>query len=362
MRCARTQAQVADICYNHSMTIRFRSIFFLFLGLVTVWFLFIERAVLTPFILGALFAYLFNPVVNGITKRIKLPRAWVANIVYFLLMIAVVALAIVATERIIGDFDDIRRFAEHFLVTARVQINNLPDWIRPTVYDVLLSIQKTHAINSASLLPFFPQAISRIISVLIFLVSGYYFLREGNSFVESALTKVPNKYKIDVEILLRKINGVLGGYLRGQVFLIFLMSLVTFVSLTILGVRFSLFLGIFSGFAEIVPIVGPIVAAVVAILVVLTTGTVHFGLDPINGAIIVAVLYFVLRHIEDYFIIPHVMGKITRLSPFVIFFAVVAGGHLWGILGLILAVPIAGIIKIILEYSLDQINKTSKVS
>lgn len=341
------------------MTIRLRSVFFIFLGLVVIWFLFAERTVLAPFVLGALFAYIFSPVVNFVSKHSKLPRTWSANIIYLVLICLVVFLTTIATQRIITEFDDIRSFVNNFLHTARVQINSLPDWIRPTVYDVLVSIQKSRVVNANSLLPFFPQAISRIVSLIIFLVSGYYFLREGNVFYEKLLTLVPKTYKVDVEILLRKISSVLGGYLRGQIFLVFLMSLVTFISLSILGVRFAFFLGIFSGFAEIVPIIGPIIAAIVAIIVVLVTGTVNFGIAPVNGAFIIALIYFVLRHVEDYFVIPHVMGKVTKLSPFIIFFAVVAGGHLWGILGLILAVPFAAIIKILLEYSLDQINKKS---
>ncbi len=341
------------------MTIRLKSAFFIFFGLVVIWFLFAERTVLSPFVLGALFAYLFNPIVTFISRHVKLPRALVATTTYVLLVVGVIALLTITTQRIFADFDDIQSFVNHFLSTAKGQINSLPSWIQPTVYDFLHSIQRSQMSSTTSLLPFLPQALSRIVSIVIFLVSGYYFLREGGSFYEKLLTFVPKEYKVDIEILLRKISGVLGSYLRGQIFLVFLMSLVTYVALTILGVRFSLFLGIFSGFAEIIPIVGPIIAGAVALLVVLATGTVHFGLTPINGALVVALLYLVLRHIEDYFVIPQVMGKITKLSPFVIFFAVVTGGHLWGILGIILAVPLAAIIKILLEYSLDQLNKRS---
>jgi predicted PurR-regulated permease PerM len=73
-------------------------------------------------------------------------------------------------------------------------------------------------------------------------------------------------------------------------------------------------------------------------------------------ALVVVVVYAVVRQVQDYLINPYVMGKITKLHPLVILFAVIAGEHIGGILGLILAVPIAGIIKIIFEYSLDKIN------
>jgi predicted PurR-regulated permease PerM len=73
-------------------------------------------------------------------------------------------------------------------------------------------------------------------------------------------------------------------------------------------------------------------------------------------ALAVVIVYAVVRQLQDYLINPYVMGRITKLHPLVILFAVIAGEHIGGILGLILAVPIAGIIKIIFEYSLDKIN------
>lgn len=274
-------------------------------------------------------------------------------------MTVVVILGIIATRRVVAEFAEIRSFVTHLLVTARAQLNTLPDWVKPTVYDFLFSIEKSKVVGSASLLPFFPQAISRIVSFIIFLVSGYYFLKEGGNFIEKLVDLTPKAYKNDVTDLLHDINAVLGGYLRGQIFLIFLMSLATFILLSIFGVRFSLFLGVFSGFAEIVPYVGPIAAATIAVIVVLVTGSINFGLNTINGALLVVVIYTVLRHIEDYFVVPHVMGKITKLPPFIIFFAVIAGGHLAGVLGLILAVPVAAIVKILLEYSLNVLNNRS---
>lgn len=336
------------------MTIRLRTVFIFFLGLIVLWFLYAERALLTPIILGAIFAYLFNPTVNFFSEKIKLPRSLSVVIIYLLIVAIVVTAATILTRQLLSESTDIRDYITALSINARHEINALPDFIKPTVADFLVSLEKSRLVTSSSLLPFFPKAISRIISFLIFAFSGYYFLKEGSSMFEPGLQYVPAKYKVDVEILLRKINSVLGGYLRGQMFLVFLMSITTFLALSILGVRFALLIAIFSGFAEIVPVVGPIMAGAVATLVVLVTGTVNFGLSPLTGSLAVIAVYFVLRHAEDYFIVPHVMGKITKLPPFIIFFAVIAGGHLWGVMGLILAVPLAAIIRLLLEFFLDQ--------
>jgi predicted PurR-regulated permease PerM len=178
--------------------------------------------------------------------------------------------------------------------------------------------------------------------------------------IDRFLNLVPNDYKVEVDILIRRINSVLSGYLRGQIFLVFFVSVVLFILLTILGVKFSLIIAVFSGFAEIVPIIGPIVAATVAATVAFVGGTSNFNLSPLQLAIAVVIMYTVVRQIQDYFVNPYVLGKITRLHPLIILFSVIAGEHTGGILGVILAVPIAGVIKIIFEYSLDKVSHRQK--
>ncbi len=138
--------------------------------------------------------------------------------------------------------------------------------------------------------------------------------------------------------------------------MVLLVASILFITLSILGVRFALILAIFSGLAEIVPIIGPIVAAAVAAIVAFVGGTSNVGFSPLYMAIAVIVAYTVVRQIQDYLINPLVMGKITKLHPLIILFAVLAGEHTAGILGLILAVPTACILKILLEFSLDKLN------
>lgn len=342
------------------MTIRLRTAFFVALGALIIWFLYIERAILTPFILAAIFAYLFNPVVNFFSNKIKLPRAVSIIIIYALIITVVIVGSISLTKRILDESSELTQFVTTLSKEANNQIAVLPDWAKPVVSDTLYSLEKTKILSSPSDLSFFPKAFSKILSVIIFLFSAFYFLKEGRMMKDKLLNFMPNKYKFEVEILLRKINTALGSYLRGQIFLVLLVSIVLFIALSILGVKFALILAIFSGFAEIVPIIGPIVAASVAGIVAFTGGTSNFSLNPLQIAIIVVVTYTIVRQLQDYLVNPYIMGKITKLHPLVILFAVIAGEHIAGILGLILAVPIAGILRILLEFSLDKVNDRKK--
>jgi len=341
---------------------RLKRFFFISLGIIILVFLFIERAILTPFIFAAIFAYLFNPIITFTSRKFKLPRTAVILCLYTIFLVVLGIIGAILSRQIAIESIDITKVTNTFFATSRAQIRTLPDWLRPLMFDLVIQLKNSRFVNliqSPSAFFVVNQAISRIISFIIFLFSGFYFLKDGENFVKKLFSYIPQKYTGEINMLLSKINTILGGYLRGQVVLIMTMSFVHFIALSIIGVRFALTIAIFSGFAEIVPVIGPITAGSVAVLVILLTGSSNFGLQPMQAALLVAALYFIFRQLEDYLLIPHIMEQITKLPPFFIFFAVIAGGHIAGMLGLILAVPSAAIIKLLLEYSLEKVNKTS---
>ena len=338
------------------MTLRFKFIFFVTVGLLVLWFLYIEREILTPFIFAAIFAYIFNPVVNFLNRILKIPRTLAVIIIYILIISLIIGSGIFFSKRIVEESSQLRVQITSITNNAKNQIAALPDWIQPTVKDTLTTIEKSSKVTYSSAYAFFPRAFSGIISFIIFLFAAFYFLKQGGTMFDKILKYVPNKYKIEVDILFKRINSILGGYLRGQIFLIIYVSIVLFICLQIIGVPYALILAVFSGFAEIVPIIGPIFATVVAAAIAYFGGTSNFGWDPSQTTMAVILVYFITRQIQDYLVNPYVFGKITKLHPLIILFAVLAGEHVAGILGLLLAVPTAGVIKIIFEYSLDVIN------
>lgn len=342
------------------MTIRLRTAFFLVLGIIILWFVYLERAIFTPFILAAIFAYIINPLVTFLSEKGRLPRTLAIIAVFALILGVLIFGSITLSKRVLEESSQLQQFAQTLKETANFQIESLPDWARPAAQDILTSLNESKFL--ALSFSIVPRAVSGVISFVIFLFAGFFFLKEGRSFVDKILNFAPNQYKIEIEILLRKVNSVFGGYLRGQLFLVLFVSSAIFLALSILGVKFALVLAVFSGFAEIVPFVGPIVAGGIAAAVAFITQTSNFSLNPLQLVLFVVLIYFVVRQFEDYFLVPYVMAKITKLHPLVIFFAVLAGGHIAGILGLILAVPIAGMIRILLEFSLDKINSSSRKS
>lgn len=339
---------------------RLRTIFLVVLGFLILWFLYLERAILTPFILAALFAYIFNPVVSFLSEKLKLPRVLSVIIIYLLIIGLFVSIGLTIGKRVGDESFELQGFIKSLAKTGQEEVQNLPPSFAPIASEAISSIRQSKFFEPAFLFSLFPQAISGIVNFILFIFSGFLFLKEGRGIVDKFLNFLPNDYRVETEILLQKINRVLGGFLRGQLLLVLFVSIVYYVGLTLLGVKFALVLAILSGIAEIVPIIGPITSGAIVALVAYLGGSSNFGLSPLYMAGSVVVLYFATNQVQEYLIKPYVLGKITKLHPLIILFAVLAGGKLGGALGLILAVPIAAVVRILLEFSLDMISSSER--
>ncbi|MEM4270524.1 MAG: AI-2E family transporter [Candidatus Pacearchaeota archaeon] len=346
------------------MTIRLRTLFFVFLGLTTLSFLYIEREILVPFILAAIFAYIFNPIVDFFSNKIRLPRTLTIFIIYVLIISGIVSLGTAITRQVLHESKDLTQFTANITSLTKEQINLLPSWLKPEVENMLssLDLKKSKFFSATSIINIFPRAFSGVVNTIIFLFSAFYFLKEGRKIFNTILHYVPKEYRIEAEIIIRKINNVFGGYLRGILILMFVVFVLTYIALTILGVRFALILALIAGFAEIVPFIGPITAGAIASLTVFLNGTSNFPLTPLQGALFTALIYFLIQQFQNYLVSPQIMGRMVGLHPVVILFAVISGEHLWGPMGFVLAVPIAATLKILLDFYLDKINHKEYLS
>src|SRR6185437_14171194 len=123
----------------------------------------------------------------------------------------VVGTGIIITQRITAESDDIRSYATSLLNTANTQLDAFPDWAKPTINDLLFAFKKGYLLTPASILPYFPQAISRIVSIVIFIFSGFYLLKDGESGIEWLVRSFPKEFRDDLEEILKSISAVLNG-------------------------------------------------------------------------------------------------------------------------------------------------------
>lgn len=185
-----------------------------------------------------------------------------------------------------------------------------------------------------SLLTFFPNFI--IIGFCVF-----FFLKDGWRIKRAIIQAMPNRYFEISLILVHKTTEQLGRYIRGQLLVAAAVGVMSIVALTLLDIRYSFFIGAVAGLANMIPYFGPIAGAIPAIIIgLIDTGS--FGV-----VMAVAGAFATVQLIENVFISPYVVAKSVELHPLMIIIVLLFGGALLGIWGLLLAVPVASIIKVI---------------
>lgn len=179
----------------------------------------------------------------------------------------------------------------------------------------------------------------------------FFFLKDGRGFIKNFVSLVPNRYFEMTLSLIHKTDRQLGGYIRGQFMDSVIIGGLTVLALWALDVKYFLILGVVLGISNLVPFIGPIVGSIPAIAVALIeTG------DPYK-ALSVFVAMAVIQIIDNGMVKPVVVARMVSLHPVVVILAVIIGGKFFGVMGMILSVPITGIVKLVVEQFTANIRK-----
>jgi len=323
-----------------------QSVRLLALGIAILALLWLARGVIGPFVVAGVLAYAFSPVVTAVQNRTRLPRAAVVVLGYGLFLGVFGVLAFITAQRVGREISDLTLGGHDVIGSAMHRLLGNTVVVAGTTYSVEdLAKQVRDAIsgfaNSPSgVVQLVEQVADFGLQVVLCLIITFYLLLDGHRFGQFALRFLARERRANTLRLAQRIHLVLGRWIRGQLFLIALVSVVFYVILgPILHVHYALLLGLMSGFLEIVPLVGPLIAAAVA-------GTVTFSTHGTDTTVLVLVIYFVVRQLEDQVVMPLVIGRAVHLHPVITIFAVLVGLSTFGILGGLLGVPVAAALNV----------------
>jgi predicted PurR-regulated permease PerM len=323
------------------------------LGILLLW-----RAgdIVQPFIWGLILAYILLPVVGAIERRFALPRTLAALAVFVALLAIIFGGGRFVIPRIVENAGDLQENWPVLLANAQQTISNTFDQVGlGDLDDVLIGpnvdeIERQLAAMAArTALPIAVALGHFVLEFLVFLIATFLLLRDAPRLYEFVRRNLPGRQRGEILHVLGETNVMLGRYIRGQLFLVLLMSTVTTIGLTLLGVPYSVLLGVLTGLLETIPFVGPITAGAIACLVALGHPN-PFGWSQVLYVAVVAIMYTILRHAEDYLVIPAVIGRAVRLHPAIVIFSLLTGGAVFGLLGIFLAVPFAATLRLVLIY------------
>lgn len=313
------------------------------------WGLWVIRPVLAPFLMAVVIAYLVAPLVNALTGR-GLSRGWAIFLVYAVLLGAG---ALTVSKLLPAVLVETRRLTEAiptYSLGAREMVDGFQQRVRdlgvpPNLRDVMdrhiteLEVRSVHALDSLLDPTSIQQLAGFLLSLLLAPVLAIYLLKDQERFKDRFVSALPRRYRMEILGLLRGLDAVLAGFVRGQIFLAVIVGSMAALSTTLLGLRYALLLGIWAGLTEFIPFVGPVLGAVPAVLAGLSV-------SPFL-AIQVVVAFAIIQQVENAVLQPKIMGETVGLHPLVVMLSALSGGYLWGTWGLILALPLVGIARLL---------------
>jgi predicted PurR-regulated permease PerM len=309
------------------------------------------RSILSPFLWALVAAYVLSPIVNYLNIRGGLPRLWAVMLIYLSVGILVLTTSRYLYPRAVEQGNIFLEDLPHLVASLQKVFGPRPFGIDiDSLVRQLLSTAGVLTGNSTSAGHLLVNALETFVKLFLFLVTTFYLLVDGPRLKATARRVIPPTHRDELLALAQLINVTWQQYIRGELVLFVIMATATSIGLTILQVPGAIFIGLASGALELLPLVGPITAGAIAVSVAYFSQSIPWGWNQVAYAGVVALMYFVLRQAEDYFVVPHVLGRAVRLHPLVVIFAVATGGVAAGLFGLVIAVPVAASLKEIGAY------------
>lgn len=306
------------------------------------------------FVVSVITAYLLHPIIAAFIRR-GVPVSVAILVTYGMILTGLLFLIIVAIPELYGEcaalFDALPIYYAYVmsLWNHYVAGTKFMDLIGSVGLDQRISLLLSSWTESfAERTVTFLSALPRIVfySVLVPVVA-YYFLRDKEKISDWFLMFFPPTVRVNVMTLWEEIDGVLWGFVKGNLLISLIVGTATAVGLLFLKVDYAAILGILYGILDIIPYFGPFLGAIPIVVLPLLQGDVNIFL--------VILLLIVVQQGENIFISPRVLGNSVGLHPVTVIFLVLIGGYLGGILGMVLIIPLFAVVKVIMKFIYQKI-------
>ncbi len=319
-------------------------------GLFILLFLLMVRAAVLPFFLALILTYLVNPLVNILILR-GFNRLWAVYFITICLLVTggILLLYAVPTlaerlENLIGALPDIFARLEVVLLQWEASLERIMPSPRMGnfVSAFLAELEEMLIVFVEQSLEGLGFLLAQVVNLVLAPVLAYYILRDWELLGQAFASYFPPGQKQVILDLTKEMDRVVGGFLRGQFLASLVVGVLTVIGLMLLGVEFAPLLGIFAGITNLVPYFGPFLGAVPPVVITIFE-------NPLKSLGVIA-LFVAIQQVESLYVSPRIFSHTMGLHPLAVIFALLAGGHLLGFLGLIVAVPLAGILRIFLRF------------
>lgn len=310
---------------------------------VVLWTLFVLWDVLLMLIGAVVIAFAIEPLAHKL-RAYGVPRG-VSVVIVYLAFLGILAGAVTLILPILAEQTiQLSSQLPEVVLGLEERIGRIPgvdfEAIGPQLQQGLSSIGDNLANVGTAVFQQTRTIFSGALSLLLVFIIAFYLVIEEDALKKMFRFIIPSRHMAYVELMLDRIQIKLGRWVLAQLFLGLVIGLCVGVGLWLIGVKYALALGLLAGLLEVFPVIGPMIAGIFGTVIALS--------QSFTLGLLALVLYVIIQQAENHILIPNIMRKATGLNPLVTLIAVLLGGRLAGLVGVILSVPVATIISIIL--------------
>lgn len=331
------------------------------LALGVLWVVWLLAPILSPFVFAALLGWLGDPMVDRLEAR-RLQRNTAVVLVFSVMTLVLLVVAILLVplleQQLVTLVESLPSYRDWFVQTALPWIERrtglqILSWLDPErLFQLIREHWQSAGGAAATVLAYVSRSgfalMGWLANIVLLPVLTFFFLRDWDLLVERVGALVPRDHYDTVRRLARESDEVLGGFLRGQLTVMLILGVLYAIGLWAVGLNLGILIGLIAGLLTFVPYLGPASIVVFGGIAAL----VQYGdWQHLAG---VAVVFTVGQIIESYWLTPKLVGDKIGLHPMAVIFAVMAGGTLFGFLGMLLALPVAAVANVLLRYAQDR--------
>lgn len=305
------------------------------------------KAILAPFFIAVIISYILNPVVNMLNQR-KVPRTIAVLLIYCVFISSLTVIIMNMTPVFMTQIAELNEHMPQMEIRAQSIVDGfnqnrlLPDSVRTGFNHSLTKLENSISMAISNYMNQIGSTISMLFIAFIVPFVAFYMMKDFQIIEKTALAIVPKDHRKKTVKLLIDIDTALGNYIRGQLLVCVIIGGLAYLGYWLIDMPYALLLASVVAIFNIIPYLGPFFGAAPAIIMASTIS--------LKMVLFVALVNLTVQILEGNVISPQVVGKKLHMHPLMIIFALLVGGEVAGITGLILAVPFFAVMKVIIQH------------
>lgn len=312
-------------------------------------FIFIKNIFL-PFFIALIISYLLNPLVTMLNGNNRIPRSLAVLLIYIVFFGSITIISINAMPILVLEIKDLSEYIPSMIERFNSWLSDirhnpshpLPDNFQNSIDSTIENLETKITESFSNITEWISNTINVVITIVLVPFLAFYMLKDYEILEKTVITFVPKKNRKKIIRVARDIDDALGNYIRGQLIVCAIIGVLAYIGYLIVKLPYALVLALIVALTNIIPYVGPIIGATPALLVSLSISW--------RMAVSVFIVNILIQLIEGNVVSPQIVGRKLNMHPLFIIIALLIGGKIAGILGLILAVPIFAILRVIFQH------------